>query len=103
MRKIDCNGRVKRPTEILSLRKSINNTYKELLEEGFYCEMKNQQYREYEKGDLLITVEYAEMENIYYGIIINDGITLNRSKIECDDELKLFIREMRKVVRYSDY
>lgn len=99
----NAHGRVRRPEEIKVLRKELNDIIDELtIYDNFRpTEDYSQQCFEFTKNDLMVSIEFAEEDMNYCGVIIDGGNTICRSIITNIDELNMFKRSIRKVVRYS--
>lgn len=100
----NAKGRAKRPLDIIALRKHIFKIKEELIvNENFKpTDDFSNQYQEYIKGDMLIVLEFVEEDMKYCGIVVNDGITKCRHIITNKLDLDMFIRDMRKLVRYAN-
>lgn len=101
----NAQGRVKRPIELNLLRKHINAVGKELKElEGFeQSSGSSQQYMHFEKREMLVSIEFAEEDLKYCCVIVNGGRTRARHFVENKEQLDLFVRDLRKCVRYDVY
>jgi len=94
-------GRMLRPLEIKKLRKPIKQIGVELKGCGFTIEEELYSLMEYVREDILVSIEFVEDEMLYYGIVVNAGKTKIRHKINNLDSYTLFVRDMRKVIRYN--
>jgi len=94
-------GRLLRPLEIKQLRKPIKQIGIELKLSGFNQEQNLYSLQEYIREDILVSIEFVEDEMLFYGIVVNAGKTKIRHKITNLDSYTLFIRDMRKVIRYN--
>ena len=99
----NAQGRAKRPLDIIALRKHIFKIKEELIiNENFIpTDSFSNQYQEYMKGELMIILEFVEEDMNYCGVIIEEGLTKCRHIIRNKVDLDMFIRDMRKVVRYA--